>query len=166
MIIKSPLQLNIQLQSKRKRNPNILNRMTIPCSNNDEYIYSHSFQKHVSKYCLDVDCGNGQSTFELSCLFPDSLIIGIDQKKENIQNAKKNYGQKYHFLCHTFSQDFFASNSFDIIQYNNNILNESDLFQIKRILKHNGLLIFTKKCIFNNDQFIHINTNSFLYRKE
>ena len=52
MIVKSPLQLNIQLQSKRKLNQMRLNKMTIPCSNNDEYIHSHSSQKYISKFIL------------------------------------------------------------------------------------------------------------------
>jgi 2-polyprenyl-3-methyl-5-hydroxy-6-metoxy-1,4-benzoquinol methylase len=129
-------------------------------------LYDDLFSKYINKKIIFVEIGilNGGSLQIWKKFFGNKArIIGIDQNKEYIDNAKNSYGNRFQFLHQKFSQDFFASNSFDVIKYND-VLNEPDFLQIKKILKCNGILILTNKYKLD-DQFINLNDNSFIYRK-
>lgn len=107
------------------------------------------FQKGFldTKIAIDVGCGNGRSTKQLSRQYPDHLVFGIDKDPVKIRNAR----EKFPSLCFKnvdfMEADFFSPGSIDIIQMKDAVYmfdpNETS-FQIYRLLKPNGLFILSE----------------------
>ncbi len=100
-------------------------------------------------FILDLGCCVGQTTEEISELYPDSRIIGIDISPRVIEESKKRRGDLT-FLAADGYLPPFAPETFDIIFAMNNIgyAYEKDpkrllpvIPKIGRILKNKGCLV-------------------------
>jgi trans-aconitate methyltransferase len=97
---------------------------------------------------LDIGCGDGKITAEIAKKLPDGSIIGVDNSREMIDSANKNFPQETYKnvlfkLCDAKKLNF--NNEFDIIFSNatlhwveNHIL---VLKGIKKALKKNGKIL-------------------------
>lgn len=66
---------------------------------------------------LDLGCGDGVLTEQLSKLVPQGNVLGIDASESMIQSAKKLENENLSFICMNINQIDFA-NRFDIIYSN------------------------------------------------
>src|SRR5579871_6519508 len=94
------------------------------------------------KYILDIGCGTGYRTYQLS-KEKNAKAIGIDISKENISLAQKRYPH-IQFKSVNAEDTKFKKNSFDEI-YAIDVLEHVDnldavINEIYRILKNNGTL--------------------------
>ncbi|MDE2025385.1 MAG: class I SAM-dependent methyltransferase [Patescibacteria group bacterium] len=92
------------------------------------------------KYLLDIGCGRGYRTFQLSKK-PYTHVFGIDLSKENISLAKKRYpGVKFSVMNAQnlrFKTGMFDSvYAVDVLEHVNNV--EAVLRGISNIVKKNG----------------------------
>ena len=96
---------------------------------------------------LDAGCGNGTNLEDIILKYPDAKIIGIDNFKPDIENAKKKFANKIDFLYCDCLDMKINSESIDVVLSNQVIEHivkyEKYLSEIKRILKSEGLLILS-----------------------
>lgn len=101
-----------------------------------------------SEKVLDIGCGDGKITAEISKELPDGSVIGVDNSKEMIDLANKNFPYKSYRnvsfkLCDAKELNFF--NEFDIVFSNATlhwVKNHVPVLQgIKKALKKNGKLL-------------------------
>ena len=96
---------------------------------------------------LDAGCGNGTNLEDIILKYPDAKIIGIDNFKPDIEDAKKKFADKIDFLCCDCLDMKINSESIDVVLSNQVIehivKHEKYLSEIKRILKSEGLLILS-----------------------
>lgn len=93
---------------------------------------------------LDVGCHGGRFTYEISKLFPQALIYGIDISFAAIEFARKKY-QKFHFIVAKAENLPFADNTFDLVtclEVLEHVQNPQLVIRgIYRVLKPNGTLV-------------------------
>lgn len=129
------------------------------------------FQKYLNKTdeILDVGCGTGRTTFHLYKLGYEK-ILGLDLTPEMIYRAKELnqfYGTNIHFETGDATQLKYNDSRFDAVIFSfnglmtipNSINRIQAIQQINRILKPNGIFIFT-----TNDR--EENANFFEFWKE
>ena len=96
---------------------------------------------------LDAGCGKGANLEDIILKYPDARIIGIDNFKPDIDDAKKRFLNKVDFVHCDCLDMKINSESIDIVLSNQVIEHiskyEKYLSEIKRILKSNGLLILS-----------------------
>ena len=95
---------------------------------------------------LDAGCGNGTNLEDIILKYPNAKIIGIDNFKPDIDDAKKNLPIKLILYCDCLDMKI-NSESIDVVLSNQVIehivKHEKYLSEIKRILKSEGLLILS-----------------------
>ena len=102
----------------------------------DTYVKKHSFT------LVDAGCGRGTNLGDIILKYPDAKIIGIDNFKPDLDNAKKRFLNKIDFLHCDCLDMKINSKSVDIVLSNQVIEHilkyEKYLSEIKRILKSKG----------------------------
>ena len=106
-----------------------------------------TYTKQQNFTLLDAGCGNGKNLEDIILKYPDAKIIGIDNFKPDIDDAKKKFGDKIDFLYCDCLDMKINSESIDVVLSNQVIEHivkyEKYLSEIKRILKSEGLLILS-----------------------
>jgi glycine/sarcosine N-methyltransferase len=133
-----------------------------------DFVLSSCDCENKNKYFLDIGCGTGNLTLELSKWVKN--IVGIDSNLEMIGLAKEKisgYGDNIKFRCLSMLEikNHFPPNSFDLMLAFGNTLahlkstDEVGNFfdQAKRILKAGGVLLLQ---IVNFDQILKNNVRS------
>ena len=96
---------------------------------------------------LDAGCGNGINLVDIILKYPDAKIIGIDNFKPDLDDAKKRFLNKIDFLHSDCLDMKINSRSIDVVLSNQVIEHiskyEKYLSEIKRVLKNKGLLILS-----------------------
>jgi ubiquinone/menaquinone biosynthesis C-methylase UbiE len=110
------------------------------------YAYKYASDFVENKLVLDLGCGVGYGTNELSN--KASLAIGIDIWKEGIRYAHKKYNQSHFLIASALNLPFRDScfnivTSFQVIEHieKKNVIQY--LHEIKRVLKNGGMLIIS-----------------------
>lgn len=113
-----------------------------------EHIHRYIFacQLVKNKHVLDLACGEGYGSNLLADVA--KKVVGLDVDHKTIQNAEKKYNKKnLSFICCDASKLCFDDNFFDIVVSFETIehLENQELFlkEVKRVLKHNGILILS-----------------------
>lgn len=98
---------------------------------------------------LDIGCGDGKITAEISKMVKNGFVLGIDNSKEMIEFAQKHFPQStFHNLKFILmdAKDINFENEFDIIFSNATlhwIINHSLLLKkISKALKNKGKILF------------------------
>ena len=100
---------------------------------------------------LDLGCGTGQASLRLQSTYPTAQIIAFDKAaamlKQGQYKAPSVHNARLHWLNGEAESLPFRNHSIDLV-YSNLMLHWSNDFagtlsEIKRILKPNGLLLFT-----------------------
>jgi len=95
---------------------------------------------------LDLACGLGILTYNLSQLFPDSEVVGIDGDSSYIERASNTYKSKNLRYKYSLIENVKESN-FDLIVFSGTIEHlpnvGNQLKAINKILADNGTLILT-----------------------
>tara|TARA_B100001989_G_C24546733_1_gene471333 strand:- start:331 stop:1059 length:729 start_codon:yes stop_codon:yes gene_type:complete len=106
-----------------------------------------NYAKNVDFTLVDAGCGSGANLMDIILNYPKAKIIGIDNYKPDLENAKKRFLDKIDFLYCDCLDMKIESESVDIVLSNQVIEHivryEKYLSEIKRILKSNGLLILS-----------------------
>ena len=96
---------------------------------------------------IDLGCATGYLTEQVAQCYPQAQILGIDIAEQMIIQAKQRETRKLQFACHMAEALPLESDSVDLIISNLMLqwCNELDpiLMQCLRVLKPNGLLLFT-----------------------
>ena len=96
---------------------------------------------------MDAGCGSGENLMEIILNYPKAKIIGIDNHKPDLNNAKKRFLDKAKFLYGDCLNMEIKSETIDIVLSNQVIEHitryEKYLHELKRILKSNGILILS-----------------------
>ena len=96
---------------------------------------------------VDAGCGSGENLMEIILNYPKAKIIGIDNHKPDLNNAKKRFSDKAKFLYGDCLNMEIKSETIDIVLSNQVIEHitryEKYLHELKRILKSNGILILS-----------------------
>ena len=96
---------------------------------------------------VDAGCGSGENLMEIILNYPKAKIIGIDNHKPDLNNAKKRFLDKAKFLYGDCLNMEIKSETIDIVLSNQVIEHitryEKYLHELKRILKSNGILILS-----------------------
>lgn len=110
----------------------------------------NSFEETSSLSALDIGCGIGSLSFELSKLFREVTAIDLDASM--LEKAKKKHGKNIHFqkLNMLGIEKEFGREAFDaILCFGNTLVHldgSDEIFdffkQSKRVLKKNGKLLF------------------------
>ncbi len=107
----------------------------------DTYIKKHDFT------LVDAGCGKGANLGDIILKYPNAKIIGVDNFKPDLDDAKKRFSNKIDFLCCDCLDMQINSKSADVVLSNQVIEHilkyEKYLSEIKRILKSKGLLILS-----------------------
>ena len=107
----------------------------------ETYVNQHDFT------LVDAGCGNGANLGDIILKYPDAKIIGVDNFKPDIDDAKKRFLNEVDFLHCDCLDMKINSKSIDIVLSNQVIEHiskyEKYLSEIKRILKNKGLLILS-----------------------
>lgn len=115
-----------------------------------EHICRYKFAQQfvVGKRVLDAACGSGYGTKILAECAAD--VTGMDISAEAIAFAEKEYAQpNARYLVGSVDCLPFEDNSFDVIisfetiEHVNEVIQNSFLSEIKRVLKENGILIMS-----------------------
>lgn len=113
-----------------------------------EHIHRYLFAKELVKGLdvLDISCGEGYGSKLLS--ENARAVLGADIDKDIIESAKIKYeSENLHFCVNDCTKMTFEDNSFDCIISFETIEHveeqEKFLFEIKRVLKPNGILIIS-----------------------
>ena len=102
----------------------------------------------VNKHVLDIGCGTGRTTFYLRNF--TNHYIGIDYAAPMVDYCKRKYtGMKFR-QCDARNMGMFSDESFDFVLFSYNgidYINNHDrilaLYEIYRVLKHDGLFVFS-----------------------
>jgi ubiquinone/menaquinone biosynthesis C-methylase UbiE len=113
------------------------------------------FTKYIGKsnQILDLGCGTGRTTFPLHQLGYQN-IIGVDLTPQMIESAKtlnQHFNTKIDFRIGNAKSLDFSDNAFDVVIFSFNGLmsipqlknRKAALQEINRVLKSNGVFIFT-----------------------
>lgn len=111
---------------------------------------------------LDLGCATGQQTSQISKLFPAADVIGLDIAYDMVKFASnKNKGT---YVCTNAINTPFANQIFDVVFANCIFPYIPDInllaLELKRILKPNGVLLFTS---YGPDSFAPIQVHSHNY---
>ncbi len=103
---------------------------------------SHTFEK-----CLELGCGDGVQSIHLSKKFQNLICTDIDMNRIRKNFQIKDISNISHVICDAENLACFPDNYFDFI-FSSNMLEhvrnpEKCLAECKRVLKINGLMIFT-----------------------
>jgi len=124
-----------------------------------DFIKKHT-ENNAKKQLLDIGCGTGHLSYELSSLF--KLVDAVDLDTAMIKKAKSNFSNKglnFHELNMLHIQNKFGKSRFDtIISFGNTIVHLNSLNNIKEffaqcrsILRYDGSFIFQ---IINYDRIL------------
>lgn len=107
------------------------------------------FQKGFfeTRVAVDIGCGNGRSTKQLSDRYPDHMVFGIDKDPIQIQKARDVFPNLSFKNTDFMDTNLFSPSSIDIIQMKNAIYvfnPEETSFRIRKLLKPNGLFILSE----------------------
>ena len=135
IILKLTLKLKTSLINNENKN-RLINLDLL-----DTYVNQQDFT------LLDAGCGNGVNLVDIILKYPNAKIIGIDNFKPDLDDAKKRFLNKIDFL-HCDCRDMkINSKSIDVVLSNQVIEHiskyEKYLSEIKRVLKNEGLLILS-----------------------
>ncbi|NVK22186.1 MAG: malonyl-ACP O-methyltransferase BioC [Kangiellaceae bacterium] len=102
--------------------------------------------KLTPKHILDLGCGTGYFSRQLTKRYPDAQVTGVDFAQGMVQWCQQQ-SQSETYLCADACQLPFESNSVDLIFSNLTFQWIEDLPQLfhelNRVIKPNGLLLFT-----------------------
>ena len=133
------LKLTLKLKTSLINNEN-KNRLI-----NLDLLDTYVKQQHFT--LLDAGCGNGINLVDIILKYPDAKIIGIDNFKPDLDDAKKRFLNKIDFLHSDCLDMKINSKSIDVVLSNQVIEHiskyEKYLSEIKRVLKNEGLLILS-----------------------
>ena len=133
------LKLTLKLKTSLINNEN-KNRLI-----NLDLLDTYVKQQHFT--LLDAGCGNGINLVDIILKYPDAKIIGIDNFKPDLDDAKKRFLNKIDFLHSDCLDMKINSRSIDVVLSNQVIEHiskyEKYLSEIKRVLKNEGLLILS-----------------------
>jgi len=106
-----------------------------------------TYTKQRNFTLLDAGCGNGANLEDIILKYPDAKVIGIDNFKADIDEAKNFFSDKIDFLhCDCLDMKINVE-SIDVVLSNQVIEHivkyEKYISEIKRILKSEGLLILS-----------------------
>jgi SAM-dependent methyltransferase len=114
----------------------------------EEFILSYFSAEIRDKAILDIGVGAGRTVPYLNSLSKD--YTGIDYSENMLQHCKLNYGSAKLLLCDARNMDIFEDGVFEVVLCSWNMLDDADhegrlrtLREIHRVLKWNGLLIFS-----------------------
>ena len=135
IILKLTLKLKTSLINNENKN-RLINLDLL-----DTYVKQQDFT------LLDAGCGNGINLVDIILKYPDAKIIGIDNFKPDLDDAKKRFLNKIDFLHSDCLDMKINSKSIDVVLSNQVIehisKHEKYLSEIKRVLKNEGLLILS-----------------------
>ena len=135
IILKLTLKLKTSLINNENKN-RLINLDLL-----DTYVKQQDFT------LLDAGCGNGINLVDIILKYPDAKIIGIDNFKPDLDDAKKRFLNKIDFLHSDCLDMKINSRSIDVVLSNQVIEHiskyEKYLSEIKRVLKNKGLLILS-----------------------
>ena len=135
IILKLTLKLKTSLINNENKN-RLINLDLL-----DTYVKQQDFT------LLDAGCGNGINLVDIILKYPDAKIIGIDNFKPDLDDAKKRFLNKIDFLHSDCLDMKINSKSIDVVLSNQVIEHiskyEKYLSEIKRVLKNEGLLILS-----------------------
>ena len=135
IILKLTLKLKTSLINNENKN-RLINLDLL-----DTYVKQQDFT------LLDAGCGNGINLVDIILKYPDAKIIGIDNFKPDLDDAKKRFLNKIDFLHSDCLDMKINSRSIDVVLSNQVIEHiskyEKYLSEIKRVLKNEGLLILS-----------------------
>lgn len=112
--------------------------------NNKLRIFKTLLMNYHPKNIIDIGCASGTFTYQISKIFPNSNIIGMDSYKEVIDYAKEKY-PSLEFTVADAHKLPFKDNSFDLTVCYETIEHVIDprkvLTEIYRVTKVNGNII-------------------------
>jgi malonyl-CoA O-methyltransferase len=112
----------------------------------DRLLERLDFIKITPKTILDLGCSTGFCTRKLAERFPEASVTGIDAAEKMIEVAIQNSPATLSYRCEDAHHTNLADHSVDLI-FSNLLLEYCDLNRVlsecKRLLKPNGLLLFT-----------------------
>lgn len=122
-----------------------------------DFVVSH-IPNNVTRI-LDVGCGIGWSTFEMSKAFPDCTIFGVDLSPNSISCAQQLFKKENtNFRQADVTKDeIYSSNTVDAIVMIDVLehISESDRYDfiehINRLLNENGLFIVTCPTVYHQN---------------
>ena len=128
----------------------------------EEYVFNKYFEKN--KKILDIGCGTGRTTFGLYELGYKN-IIGLDLSKDMLTSARKiskNKGYNIKFIQGDVKDLDFKDGSLDYALFSFNGVMQipkkdnriKALKEIKRVLKPNGIFIFTTHDRDRGEEFL------------
>lgn len=108
------------------------------------------------EHILDIGCGDGKITADLSCFVSEGLVVGIDPSYDMLNWARKQYPPEDYsnllFQIGTFSQPA-VTETFDLIVSFCALHHESDPFagilRAKQYLKPGGKLLILVPSLYN-----------------
>jgi len=112
-----------------------------------------------NEFLADLCCGTGKSTACCLNALPEGRVIGVDNSAEMLNQAKKNYYQKYarnrlEFIQRDVMKLDFGANSLDAIFIAYGIRNMPDyrlcLQNLFKMLKPDGIITFHEYSIHDN----------------
>lgn len=146
IILKLTLKLKTSLINNENKN-RLINLDLL-----DTYVKQQNFT------LLDAGCGNGINLEGIILKYPDAKIIGIDNFKPDLDDAKKRFLNKIDFLHCDCLDMKINSKSIDVVLSNQvieHIFNyEKYLSEIKRVLKNEGLLILSTPNFHNTKNIL------------
>lgn len=113
--------------------------------------------KFNPQHILDLGCGNGNVTFEILKMFPQSNFTLLDASNEMIRICKDRFkGSSFTYITSYFNDYVFKENAFDMIVagfslHHCNSEEKKRLFQsVFRALKKDGVFAFSDLMINKN----------------
>jgi ubiquinone/menaquinone biosynthesis C-methylase UbiE len=122
----------------------------------EEYIYDNYFDKEKS--LLDIGCGGGRTTFLIYNLFRETIGLDINERLIHFAQEKaRTEDIPLNFIVGDATQLCFPDNEFDNILFSYNGIEGIPsrqarlmcLKEIYRVLKPNGVFIFTTHTLFS-----------------
>jgi 2-polyprenyl-3-methyl-5-hydroxy-6-metoxy-1,4-benzoquinol methylase len=117
-----------------------------------------NFIKNKNNYILDIGCG----TADILESIPNNYYYGFDISQNYINYAKnKFYKNNYHFFNEKFNQNsikklpkFDFVILFGILHHLSNIEIDSLCFNVKKVLKKNGVILIVDPVLIKKQNFI------------
>ncbi|PIN69530.1 hypothetical protein COV93_05180 [Candidatus Woesearchaeota archaeon CG11_big_fil_rev_8_21_14_0_20_43_8] len=123
----------------KRYDSSLYHKFTFSWANRVKETFGYSLPKITPGKVLDFGCADGSTTAELSFLYPDSFIIGIDINTYQLEAASYRADDRVSFMYADgyYIDKYFENDSFDIVFAMNNLTDICNMLP-KRFL--NGIL--------------------------